>query len=762
MDMGKSGMYAFEQLKSEIQETVAMGFAPMLQNGVLPLVSGFSDLISEARRLNPELTELTMTMLGFAAASKAAQMSGIPGGGKVGALIGAGALAYGGTQIGVAASRGLAEAGVIERPDLENISQAEGMSKFVDTLKMAVVGAADTVLKFAAIVALGIRTLENVWNQAKMVVSTGVQGLYVGFLETKDGLYDFRDTLIDDIIPSLKEGLAGFLTGIAEFVDDIPGLGKVAEQLKDAAGSLVPTQGSGAISQALFGNVPGWQAPKREKTPAQIRREQDEARQAEIDAAREAMSEYWKMAKEMPTIITEEQTAAIMENYEELRQKILGLLSETAKTEEELAEERLASAKELAESIQSGMDAFADSLSFSDEQIAAFAEFQDELAQIEADAQQQREDALEQHEKAKTRAEEDFARKRQRDIEDETRRYQKAIANLESNIADERVNADARIAEIQEQFQQEEVQRAEDYARERRQRLLDLARGIAEAARKLDASAIWDLMQRNRDEAATNKEAYDLETAERQRERDEAVQQTRQDSAARIAAMREDFAAQEAQRAEERDIRLQRENEDFALQMQNLDAQHAERMQKIDQQAREQTAKLEAAFINTYNQMAMDAGQHQSRMIDIQRQGQNVIEQQFAAWLSRMQGQVASATSYITPGVDYGGAGAAAEKVRSAFGFDTGGRVPRSGIYKLMRGEQVLTPDTAALMRNVMGGEITSPALRQMAMSGGSRSISTGDISIPISITEPGASADQIGAIVEFRIRKIFEDFVNE
>jgi hypothetical protein len=223
--------------------------------------------------------------------------------------------------------------------------------------------------------------------------------------------------------------------------------------------------------------------------------------------------------------------------------------------------------------------------------------------------------------------------------------------------------------------------------------------------------------------------------------------------------MREDFAAQEAQRAEERNIRLQRENEDFALQMSNLDAQHAERMQKIDQQAREQTAKLEAAFINTYNQMAMDAGQHNSRMIDIQRQGQDAIEQQFAAWLNRMQSRVAGSMDLSR----YSSAGRSlTSSVRGMFGFDTGGRVPASGAYNLMRGEQVLTPDTANLMRSIMGGEITSPAIRQMAMSGGSRSISTGDISIPISITEPGASADQIGAIVEFRIKKIFEDFVNE
>jgi hypothetical protein len=761
MDMGQSGMYAFEQLKSEIQETVAMGFAPMLQNGVLPLVSGFSDLISQARDLNPELAELTMTMVGFAAAAQAAQMAGIPGAGRIG--IAGGAL-YGGVQAGLAISRGLAETGVIDNPELENVSQEQAGNVIWETAKQAMVIFVDGLITAAG----GLRALAtiagNIFEGAKMVVALGAQGLYVGFLEIKDALYDFRDAVVDDIIPSLKEGVASFLQGITGVLEDIPGMGGIAEKLESAIEKLVPTERTGATARALFGNMPGWEPAEKPKSPAEIRKEQDDARQAQIDAAKDAADEFARQLGELSIGLSDKQREDLEEWGEQVRTGILlplahglGVLEEEGEGAAEAVTNSADAFRAHAQAIRDNAAAFFQARSFTEEQIAAFAKFQDDLAQIEADAQKQREDALKQHEKTKTRAEEDFARKRQRDVEDENRRYQQAVADLEGNIADERIDANERIADLQENFQREEVQRAEDYARERQQRLKDLALGIAQAARKLDASAIWDLLQRNKEEATTNKEAYDRETQERKQELNESVQQTRQASAARIAAMRDDFAQQEALRAEERAIRLQRENEDFALQMQQMDAQHAERLATIDRQAQEQTAKLEAAFINTYNQMAQDAGQHQSRMIDIQRQGQNAIEVEFANWLRRMQGQVGGTTTR-QPSSTFGQA--EWKRVKRAFSFDTGGRVPASGMYSLSRGEQVLTPGTAEMMRNMLGGEINSPALMG-AMSGGSRSVSVGDISIPISITEPGASADQIGNVVEYKIRQIFEDFVN-
>jgi hypothetical protein len=81
--------------------------------------------------------------------------------------------------------------------------------------------------------------------------------------------------------------------------------------------------------------------------------------------------------------------------------------------------------------------------------------------------------------------------------------------------------------------------------------------------------------------------------------------------------------------------------------------------------------------------------------------------------------------------------------------YQTGGRIPSTGLYRLHQGEEVIRPDVAAAVRHMMGGNLNQNALVGAIAGGGGTQI--GSISIPI-YAQPGMDEKQVA---KFAVREL-------
>lgn len=146
-EFGESGANAFAILRSEVQETLAVAFLPLLNDVVLPLVKEFGNFIRGLRDTNPELLKvgaavvaivaLGAPLIGFlsqavvlwnALGMSAAKAGGMMSGAMkvVGKVAGVGLAVAGGVELGKAGATALANAGVGGKgSDLERIRKGE-------------------------------------------------------------------------------------------------------------------------------------------------------------------------------------------------------------------------------------------------------------------------------------------------------------------------------------------------------------------------------------------------------------------------------------------------------------------------------------------------------------------------------------------------------------------------------------------------------------------------------------------------------------
>lgn len=729
----------FRILASEGKELIAQVFEPMLTDFAIPLVRTLSEGVRAIREADSEAVRLAITFAGILTTVKAINTSGIAGAGisnRNVAMLGGAGLAFEG---GILASRELAKAGVVDNPDLANDSQGEAREKVLDTLGMATVAAADTFVSFVAIVAVGIKTFENAFNRFKLVLSGGAQVVNIGFLVIKDQLYDIRDGFVD-FLQDFRSTLALVLSEIGGAVSRISGT--AGDALFDASNAIAP----------------------RLNAEAEFGRSQDNAeREQAIRDAANSLAQITEQLQNSPLALTQDQAAKVAAQTEDFRKTVVGglfdLLFDTA-------EETADAVNEVAGAIGEIGDAY------TEDQLEAFTEYHEELGKIQEEAQQDRLEAEKNYQEERSRIIDDFNQQAARDQEDEARRLARAQADLERSITDARTQAIDReseiirgaqdkITEIHADFQQNEIKREEDFARTRERRIRDLQRGLREAASRLDASAVLRLLQANRDRAQDEREGFDRQTDERSKERDERIAQVQQETAEqlqanrdaadqRIAEMRQQFAREEALRAEDRSIRLARQMEDHQAQLAQLDANHQERLVKIDEQATRESDMVTQQFIDTFNQLATEAGQHNGRMIAIQRAGLEGMEQQLFMFVSSWQQRMGQ----MTPTQPF-------ENTRKTVGrWFAGGtsRVSHTGMFGLERGESVIPAHTAEMMRRSMGGEITPVGLAAAMNGGSSRNIQfNGDMKLEFGDIG-GYSPQEIAAIVRGEFMNILKN----
>lgn len=731
----------FRQFTQEGQQLIAMVFEPMLTDFAVPLVTTLRDGVRAIREADSEAVRLAITMAGILTTVQAINKSGLVGAGisnRALGLAGGAALAFEG---GIAGSRALAESGIVDNPDLENVSQGDARSQLVERLKQASVAAADTIASLSGVFAVGRVTFENAFTRFRLVLSGGNQILNIGFLVIKDTLFDVRD-------------------GFVEFLQDFRGT--MALVFSEIAGAV--SRVSGRAGDELFG-ISNAIAPRLDADAEFGRSQANVEREQAIRDAADELARITEALQDRSLLPDQEQAAQIAQQTEQFRQAFVGSVFDMLFGE---AEKTADAVNEVASAIGNIGDAY------TEDQVEAFTEYHEELARIQDEAQQDRLEAEQNYQDERSKIIADHNQQLTRDQQDEARRLARAQTELERDITDARTqavereseiirNSQDKITNIHAEFQESEIKREEEFNRTRQRRMRDLQRGLREAAARLDASAVFRLLQANRDRAQDEREGFNRETEERSRERDERVSQvqaeaqeqlqaSRDAATQRIAEMREQFAREEAIRAEDRAIRLQRQQEDHQAQLAQLDANHAERLARIDTQAAQESDMLTQQFIETYNQLATEAGQHNARMIAIQRQGLEGMEEQLflfvTSWQQRM-GQM-TPTDLVNN---------ARTKVGKWFASGTS-RVPYTGAFGLERGESVIPAHTADMMRRSMGREITPAALAAMAMNGGSagnKTISVGDIEM--SFGDIGQySPQEIARIVRDEMITLFEE----
>lgn len=424
---------------------------------------------------------------------------------------------------------------------------------------------------------------------------------------------------------------------------------------------------------------------------------------------------------------------------------------------------------------------------FSQEQIEAFAEFQDTLKEIETQAQEEREDALDKHEKAKTDIQAEYDRRLERMQDDEELRRTRAVQSRDRAIsealgrsADKESDIYAahrdKLADLEGDFRASQIKGIQDHERrlQRMRRDNDLAR--MKAAARLDFQSIFEMDQRNKLRESDEREDFETRQRQRQTEYDEALAQEQaalserlqanQDAEdARIDQIKQSFVESEALQAENRAIQLQRMQEDHQLQLAKMDEQHAERLAQIDEQAKERADLENQAFVDLFNQLAIDAGQHEDRLLGIHRRGQQQIERELTQWWNRQNRLLNLGSRGVAAGPSGNGrmggyqnfqpdAIASTARVsandlnhnpanRSRFigltlgGRSTGGEIRQTGAYQLEAGEGVLRRDVWAQAKRMMGGEMTQHGALA-AMGGGRGGVTFGDFNMSNSFGDIG------------------------
>lgn len=728
-EMGASGVNSFAILRSELQETSAQAFTPFLNDVVIPLVRGIGDLVAQLRSVNPELMQTAGIVAGIAASAAALNRTPILGNLGAGQAVAGAGVAYGAWQLGIAGARGAADAGLVNRPDLENTSQADAQRVIVES-------AVESISDLVGIFMLGAQTWLN--SVEFMADGAGVvqDAMGIGAAEIQNAFIELTNA-VEEAGVNLTSALADVVEALGQFIIDLPGdfgLDDRGRDLKDSAAGL-----------------------RREFTPTET---------IDIDALKEEfrnnLADFLAVASDWRNLMPDQDQADFITSFtDQLEQTLKDTLLPAV------------SGPELT-GTQSGSPTASAPLTardyegFTEEQLAAWEEFQESLADIDAQAQEQRLAQQEAYQQQVIDSEAAYQRTLEREAVDEQRRQQEARRRLNRSLEDTReqgatrereILADnaERVADIRTQYQDEERDRLERHERDLARMQRDSRERLLDAVSRLDARAVFEELSKRSQRTEDAQTAFDQETEDRKADLQERLteeaaenaarlEQNRAQTAQRLADLQASFAEEQTENARQRQFKLERMAEDHAFEMAQLEQQNLERLAQIDKQAAREKEKQEQAFIKTYNKLAEEAGQSGNRMIQTQRKVQAQIEREFGAWLNRMQAQVAQRNGAArTPrtGNQLGSGGAGMQM------FATGiGNVPYDQVAGLHQGEAVLSAPVAAFMRHLAGS--TNPSQADMVNvmrgggAGGNRSLQVGDIHMNFPADIGSYSPDEI------------------
>lgn len=702
--MGDEGVFAFQEMQSAATEAVALAFTPFLNDFVIPAIRGVTELLEEVRQLDPELLRIASTLAGIALTMQA--ISRVPGLGTLGTGSAGAAVAgtFIGAEAGTAIARAGAQSGIIDNEALAQAeSQREAQAVLLDTFKMGVLAAADTIASFVGIVGLGTMYIENGVNKFALSIEEDVAQVKLWWGELGNAIADIINTIIE-MNAHVQDSFGTMIQGIGDFVDSIPGLDDMG--LKDLGKSL----------RVDFANIP--KAMKQDLTPL-----------------RDTLAQIQKDYGAAPLKPTESQVSSFMSSFDQFRQDFVGGLHEM-----------LFPAEEVVESVSSNIEESAAHVDkFTEEQLDAWEEYNKDLEQIQADAAQERLDAEAENERKRTELIRDQGRERDQAIREEGQRQAKDARKFRFDIsktAQDGYQAEVKI--IRDTDREIEKIRAEKFDADveaeqaHKDKLAEIQRqsraDIQEAAAKFDAAAVEKIQAATAEKERELQTQYDAEKkareddraariAEVEAERIQKINDLRSEIATRLEEMRTRFLFEQGEDAIQFQQKMEKMAGKHAEEMRQLDTNLQERLTKIDQNADRETEKLTQKFIETYNKLAEDAGQHQNRMIGIQRAGLAQMERDFTAWILNQQKKLGQSPNIISPASRPQPTYSPVQRTFARPSFSVGADIMSTDLYQLEKGEQVLPAHVANFMRHMMGGrELTAPSVMG-AMGGGSRSM---------------------------------------
>lgn len=382
------------------------------------------------------------------------------------------------------------------------------------------------------------------------------------------------------------------------------------------------------------------------------------------------------------------------------------------------------------------------STGFNAEQVQAFAQFKEDLAQLE---QRYNDDVL--------RETQQFHQRRN----DIILEYNERVVELQENEYRRRVEAEAdlarEIAEVQQDSAEAQAKAQRDLQSEIAKILRESRIRVLEAAAQLDARAVFEEQRRTRARIAELGLEADEEAAERKRQADE-----------RVKDLQDEFAREEAKRAEA----FQRQLADLERQknreLQQLQQGHYNTLRELASQYQRERNLRQQQFITELNDLAQQNG----RMLSIHRLGQFQIEYELLAWYNRMQSQLRAQTPTTSPtgvtvlGTSYGTNPYA--QIPSGYyvptAYQTGTSfVPDTTLYKLHKGEGVMTPEVNQIARRMLGGNYTQAQLARLMAGGGAGGHQSFDFSgMQIVLGDVGDRSDaQVSGMIEDALYQFFE-----
>lgn len=762
MEMGKEGAYAFQVLRDEAKQTMAEAFTPFLNDVLIPIFRTLNDILRAARQVSPELLGIAGTAAGLYGAGAMAQrglpiIGSIPGGARIAkGAVAAGSL-YVGSQIGAGAVRLAGNLGVPGFGSFAGASQAEANAQLTDTIKQISVILMAGFANMAKHAILAGFTLRNAFNWLVAAIRLGGTQLVEAFA----GIVD---------VMALAVGV------LAKQFIDIGGplepgglmLGQLMGEMQDAADSV----------RALKGNTDEYHETLRRGIGLTI--EQQKAYQVASESLDVLVVEFGKWT---------------------------GVLDEGTRSLSAFETQFFST---MVDGINKAFDAIRPpetDLKITDELLGEWSSFQDELADID---RQEKEDLRQEERQYRADVLKETAQYND-DVAKQTERYNEQVADVEANYAKQRaraaedyqrreadIRADLadRLTDIEaahqaraEELVAEYSDRREDAIAEHEERKAQIERqarrDMLTAAMRLDASGVFAARQRLKDQQTDEQRAFGKRLSELDKWLTKSQAQENKSHEKRIEAAREaaDEQLEDLRERYEREEQLARENRDARLaelrtqhqrelaemrtahmnELTQLRTQHLLRVGEIQRQAAAERQAVNTAFINTFNALQVEAGAHQSAMINIQRQGQAQMEADLRDWWTRMKGVVSGGTTqapivsspntYVPPGGRY------------INPFQTGGRAAATGAYRLEQGEYVLRPDVARTIDRMLGGNMTQAALLSaMAGRGARGDITINGMSVPVTLEagmDARSAAGRVGAEVEQRIFAVLSELLS-
>lgn len=702
-EMEQAGIGTFDSMLDSLKQLIDKGFRPLRDDYILPTLRGIRDIARTLDEIDPAIIQ---GVVGAAAISSLIPLlKSIPMLAPIAPAVVPVASAFVASEATIAATRGVANTGLdiggLSR--FENKSQDEARQMIQDDFKIAV-----------RLLIVGIIEVAKQWQIFLFKFSNVVAQLLLSFSSIDSLIASKMRSILDSFSYLIAEFGRTFLVGMRAVFDGLKAikieiLGKKIEPFKDISNDAI-----NSIDSIIDGlNI-------------------DEKEEQALKSA-SAFDDLWNgftSGLEKSLDLTDEQKRLLDEIYTTTQRHVAGLYGVSEKIGDSLSI-AIKKADEL------GLSANAQTgFSPTEEQLDAFKTYTKSVEDLEEDSQEKRleaeEDFLSELEDMEDdfkneikQKQEDYNLDQKREHEDYLRKRNDLINDADDKTEKSTLDYHKKIKEIEDDAREDNVDATEEYW-EALKRLTDKYQlDLSEAANNLDVSKVISLQRQFSLDREDLTSSYDAELAQIEQTRKSRIEEEKLTLTTILEENRKSREQKLKELDEEEKIRQQRAIEDYQREYDRMVEEHNKEMALREEQHKEALTEItdtlekqkQAAidkFIETFDALALEAGQSEAVLLGIAEDGSDAVEKEFWTFWNNLKRTVTNSTILVRQGLSAIGIGntGATSNAASAFvmnrpTYQTGGMVNTSGLANLERGEHVLRPDAASVFRSIVGSEIT-------------------------------------------------------